>query len=229
MRALVGISISRAWNESEFTQQMGTWKIPKGWEIKFGWLRQFTACERHNVAMCQRYEFDRILFMDTDQIYNYDYLELMLAHEEPVVSALNVACYYPFDFCIYKYDGEEHVDGIVTPRIVAVQPPQDKNVFECDITGTGSMMIDPKVLDKLPKPYFKDIFDPDTGGRLLPDDFYFGWQLHKAGYKVTVDQNIVVRHIAKLVVSPYNRLDLKRAWKIENEGFGHWKDGKKNT
>ena len=69
MRALIAIAVSRAWCESEFLQQMGTWKIPKGWQINFGWLRQFTAAERHNAAMNQKYEFDRILFMDTDQIY----------------------------------------------------------------------------------------------------------------------------------------------------------------
>ncbi len=229
MKALVGISVSREWSETEFLQQLGTWKIPKGWQIKYGWLRQFTAPERHNAAFNEaRYNYDRLLFMDTDQIYPYDYLEMMLNHNEPVVSALNVARYYPFDFCVYKYEGEEKIkgNGFVVPRIVAVQPPSEQKVFECDITGTGALMLNTSIFNKLPQPPFKDIYD-EMGIRLVPDDFYFGWQLYKAGLKVVVDQNIIVNHIAKIVVSPYNARDLRRAWSAVNSGQGYWKDGKK--
>jgi len=225
MKALIGISVSREWSETEFLQQLGTWKIPRSWQIKYGWLRQFTAAERHNATFNNRYEYDRILFMDTDQIYPYEYLEMMLSHEEPIVSALTVARYYPFDFCVYKYDGEEHNDGVVYPRILAVQPPAEEKIFECDITGTGALMIDTKIIDKLTIPYFRDIYDKD-GMRLVPDDFYFGWQLYKAGLKILVDQNIIVNHIAKIVASPYNVRDLRRAWLAVNSGHGYWKDGK---
>lgn len=228
MRALVGISVSREWSETEFLQQIGTWKIPPGWQIKYGWLRQFTAAERHNTAITEarNNDFERVLFMDTDQIYPFTYIEMMLAHTEPVVSALNVARYYPFDFCTYKFDGEEEAGGLIVPKIVAVQPPADQKVFECDITGTGALMLDPSILDKLPKPAFKDLND-ENGARITPDDFYFGWQLYKAGYHVTVDQNIIVSHIAKLVASPYNVRDLRRAWLAVNSGQGYWKDGRR--
>lgn len=226
MKALVAISVSREWCETEFLQQLGTWHIPQGWQIKYGWLRQFTACERHNAALNNRYDYDRVLFMDTDQIYPHDYLCMMLAHDEPYVSALNVARYYPFDFCCYKYDGEEQLEGITTPRIVAVQPPEDQKIFECDIVGTGSLMLDPKILNGLKTPYFKDVFDHD-GVRLVPDDFYFSWKMLQAGHRPIVDQNIIVQHLAKIVASPYNVRDLRRAWTAVNGGHGYWKDGKK--
>ncbi len=225
MRALIGISISREWNESEFTRQMGTWKIPKGWELKFGWLTLFTASERHNSAVAESVNYDRLLFMDTDQIYPYDYLEKMLAHKEPVVSALTVSRYYPFEFTTYKLGREENFNGFKYPVVEAIQPPSDKKVFECDMTGTAALMIDSEVLAKLPRPVFKDIYD-DDGKRLCPDDFYFSWQLLKAGYKPIVDQNIVVSHLAKIIASPYNVRDLRRAWIAVNSGQGLWKDGR---
>lgn len=227
MKGLVAISISREWTESEFLQQMGTWKVPQGWALKFGWMKQFSAQERHNIALLEaKYNYDRLLFMDTDQIYPYDYLEMMLAHEEPVISALNISRYHPFEFTCYKFEGEEKLNGIVIPKFTAIQPPEDQKIFECDITGTGALMIDPTILHKVPMPYCRDIID-EEGKRLVPDDFYFGWQLYKAGYKALIDQNIIVNHIAKIVASPYNVRDLRRAWLAVNSGFGYWKDGKR--
>jgi hypothetical protein len=228
MKALIAISVSREWIETEFLQQMGTWILPVGWQFKFGWFRQFSAQERHNVAMNEaKYNYDRILFMDTDQIYPPDYLEMMIKHDEPVVTGLNVSRYHPFEFTIYGMDGEDDYEGQPVPGFKSVKPPPDKRLFECDMTGTGALMVDVKVLDKLEHPYFKDVFDNEGCRRLIPDDFYFCWQLYKAGVKVTVDQNIVVKHIAKILASPYNGRDLRNAWDKVNSGWGITKDGRK--
>ena len=228
MKALVAISVSREWSETEFLQQMGTWKIPNEWQIRFGWFRQFSAQERHNVAINEaKYNYDRVLFMDTDQIYPPEYIEMMLAHDEPIVTGLNVSRYYPFEFTTYNMDGEDEHDGIIVPRFKSMQPPDDQKIYECDMTGTGALMVDPNILNKIELPYFKDVFDSEGCRRLIPDDFYFCWQLYKAGIKITVDQNIVVKHIAKILVSPYNTQDLRRAWDKVNSGHGYWKDGRK--
>jgi len=229
MKALIAVSISREWVESEFLQQMGTWSVPSKWQVRFGWFKQFTAQERHNIAANEaRYNYDKLLFMDTDQVYPPDYIERMLEHEEPVVTALNVSRYNPFEFTIYDFTGEETKYGNITlPTFNSVTPPDDRKVFECDMTGTGAMMLDQSVFEKLESPFFKDIFDADGCSRLMPDDFYFCYNLHKAGIKVTVDQSIIVKHIAKITASPYNTVDLKRAWEKVNSGYGYWKDGKR--
>jgi hypothetical protein len=227
MKCLVAISVSREWVETEFLMQMGTWQVPSKWQVKFGWGRQFTAAERHNVFAHETvYNYDRVIFMDTDQLYPPDYLMRMLEHDEPVVSALNVSRYHPFEYTTYRLESEETLYGILIPRFLPVAPPTDERVFECDITGTGAMMVQAEVFKKLPVPYFKDVYDHEGAVRLVPDDFYFGWQLNKAGYKVTVDQGIVVKHIAKMVVSPYNTNDMRKAWETTHSGFGSWKDGK---
>jgi len=208
--------------------QMGTWKLPKEWQVRFGWFKQFTAQERHNVAAHETINnYDRLLFMDTDQIYPPDYIEMMLAHEEPIVSGLNVSRYHPFEVTAYKLDGEENHGTTPVPLFSSIQPPDDQRIFGCDLTGTAALILDPVIFKKLPLPYFKDVFDRTGCRRLIPDDFYFCWQLSKAGIKITVDQNIVVKHIAKMVVSPYNGKDIKRAWDKVNSGHGYWKDGKR--
>jgi hypothetical protein len=226
MKALVAISVSREWNEAEFLMQMGTWHVPTGWQLKFGWFRQFTAAERHNVAINEaKYNYDRVLFIDTDQIYAPEYFAKMLAHDEPVVSALNVSRYYPYEFTTYDVDEETEGNGI--PKFRAIQPPSGKSLFECDMTGTGSLMVDVDVLSKIEMPYFKDIYDGEGCVRLLADDFYFCHLLHKAGIKITIDQSIIVKHIAKIMVSAHNARDLRKAWDKTNSGYGYWKDGKK--
>ena len=228
MKALVSISISREWNETEFLMQMGTWKIPSNWQVRFGWFRQFTAAERHNVALGEGcYNYDRVLFMDTDQVYPPEYLEMMLAHNEPIVTGLNVSRYYPFEFTTYRFDGEENKDGVTVPRFKEMRPPDDQKSYECDCTGTGALMVDPDILNAIPKPYFKDIYDNEGCVRYLCDDFYFCWLLYKAGIKIVVDQNIVAKHIIKMLASPYNTKDLRRAWEMVNSGFGICKDGRK--
>jgi len=228
MKALVAISVSREWVETEFLKQMGSWVVPGGWQIRFGWFSQFTAAERHNVAAYEAYyNYDKLLFMDTDQIYPPDYMSMMLQHDEPVVTALNVTRYHPYEFTVYEMDGEDDYQGIPFPRYNPITPPVDKKIFTCDLTGTGSMMLDVKVLDKIKHPYFKDVFDNEGCMRILPDDFYFCWQLYKAGIKITVDQNIIVKHITKISASPYNIFDLRKAWDKVNSGWGITKDGKK--
>jgi hypothetical protein len=227
MKALVAVAKSREWVESEWEEQLGSHKIPAGWQIRYGKLKQFTAAERHNMAANEAfYNYDRLLFMDTDQIYPPEYLEMMLAHTEPVVSALNVSRYYPYEIVSYQYEGDKEENGVTYPKFTAVMPP-DKKICEVDCVGTGALMIDVAVLRDLPRPFFKDIYDADGIYRYCPDDFYFMWLLVQAGIKVTLDQNIIVKHIAKVIVSPYNARDLRRAWDKVNSGFGHWKDGKK--
>jgi hypothetical protein len=227
MKALIAISVSREWVETEFLMQMGSWKIPQDWQVKFGWFRQFTAQERHNVAIHEaKFNYDRVLFMDTDQIYPPNYIEMMLDHDEPVVTGLNVSRYQPFEFTIYKVTGECVREGIAVPEFESMAP-KNKRYFECDMTGTGALMVDPKILDKLSVPYFKDVFDKEGCYRIVPDDFWFCWQLYKAGVKITVDRSIVVKHVAKVEASPFNGRELKSAWDKVNSGHGYWKDGKR--
>lgn len=235
MKALIAISVSREWVESEFLQHLSTILHPPGWSIMYGWLKQFTAAERHNVAFGAGEHYDRVIFLDTDQIYPPDYYIKMLEHEEPLVTALNCARYYPYDLVAYHIKDEMEVvneDGktVLIPMFESFKSEEimemDKDCFYCDMTGTGALMVDPKILRDISKPYFRDVYTID-GHRALCDDFYFLHKMWKAGHKVLVDTRITPGHIAKVIVKPYNAGDLRSAWKKLNDGQGYWKDGKK--
>jgi len=230
MRALVAISASREWMETDFGLQLGRQIIPRDWEVRFGWFKQFTAAERHNMALQEGlHQYNKVLFMDTDQTYPSDYVSMMLAHDEPAVTALNVERYYPFNCTVYNIIGTDYYGDITYPKFEAMEIPDEK-IFECDMTGTGALMLDPQVIasnKNITAPLFKDIYDNEGARRFLCDDFYFAYQLHLAGIKFTVDQNIVVKHTAKVEVSPYNRYELKTAVEKINVGWGVTKDGRK--
>ena len=235
MKVLAAISISREWVETEFLQMLSTMVIPPNWKIAYGWLRQFTAAERHNAAMNESQYYDRILFLDTDQIYPPDYYVKMLEHDEPVVSALNTTRYYPYDICAFEvYAREERIDEngkkVIIPLIKAMGDEKlaaiDSECFSCDLTGTGSLMVDPSILSKLKKPYFKDVYD-HSGKRIVVDDFYFGDQMLQAGYRPLIDTRIIPGHISKMIVKPYNAPEMRKAWEKINNGYGIVKDGKK--
>ena len=177
--------------------------------------------------------FDRVLFLDTDQIYPPDYYVKMLEHNEPVVSALNTTRYYPYDLCVFNVKDEQKVideegNEVGIPLFSAMQSEEimtiEKDCFMCDMTGTGALMIDPSILEKIKTPYFKDVFSRE-GRRLLCDDFYFGYKLFKAGYRVLIDTRVVPGHISKVVAKPYNAPDLRRAWEKVNYSAGYAKDG----
>jgi len=235
LKALAAVSVSREWVETEFLQMLSSMVVPNGWKIAYGWLRQFTAAERHNAAMEEAQYYDRVLFLDTDQIYPPDYFLKMLEHDEPLVSAYNTARYYPFDICAFNVrDREERIDQdgkkVVIPLIEAMGNEAlasiDTDCFSCDLTGTGSLMVDPEILKKISKPYFKDVYDY-SGKRIVVDDFYFGDKLLKAGFKPLIDTRIIPGHIAKVIVKPYNAADMRKAWEKVNNGYGIVRDGKK--
>lgn len=235
MKALAAISISREWSESDFVQHLSTIIIPNSWKISYGWLRQFTAAERHNIAVGEGRNYDRLLFLDTDQIYPPDYYIKMLEHEELLVSALNTMRYHPYDLCVFNVKDELKVideDGkeIGIPMFETMKADEimtiEKDCFLCDMTGTGALMIDAEILNSISKPYFKDVYAQD-GHRVLCDDFYFGYKLYKAGHRVLIDTRIVPGHIVKLIAKPYNASDLRKAWEKIHSGQGYWKDGKK--
>lgn len=228
MKCLLAVSASREWSETDFLMNFGKWKFPAGWQIKTGWFRQFTAAERHNVAVNEAfYNYDRLIFLDTDQEYPPEYISMLLEHDEPVVTGLNVSRYHPYEFTIYKITGEADHEGIKYPTWEYMEPPEGQREFQCDMTGTGAMMLDPKILKELEPPYFQDIYDKVGAFRILCDDFYFCWLLFKAGISITVDTRIMPKHDAKVKVSAVNRLEMRRAFEKINSGHGYWKDGKK--
>ncbi len=78
-------------------------------------------------------------------------------------------------------DGEEIYEGLV----------------EVDATGTGCILIKRQVLEDL-KPAFWDVFDPDTGERIIGQDLNFCKRAREIGYKTYVHMGYEASHVVPM-------------------------------
>lgn len=211
--AIVFVSASRDWMETNFLFEFLRLNKPSDWNLTSSKLAGHCAADRHNEAFnctkgfenLQKLRFDRILFMDSDQFYPYDYLIKMLAHTEPVVASWSVSRWPPYEIGQYNNAGFKTVDGVTFPDYQPIdQELIVEDIFECDAVGLGASMIDRDLIDLIKPPWFKDLID-SQGIRLLCDDFYFFNLLNNAGYKVTVDRDIMIGHYTVALILPSNR------------------------
>lgn len=72
------------------------------------------------------------------------------------------------------------------------------DVFECQVLGTGCMMIRTDVLKKIERPWFKEVNEINPADNInaikMTDDCYFIKKLIEAGYKVMADGGTIPIH-----------------------------------
>jgi hypothetical protein len=84
-------------------------------------------------------------------------------------------------------------------------------VFECDIIGTGFMLINMEVFNHIEKPYFKIIDEFDGHRRTVgTEDAYFCDKVRAAGFKILADGGILCDH--------YD-MDSKKVYRIPEDSY----------
>jgi len=73
----------------------------------------------------------------------------------------------------------------------------NEGLVEVDATGTGCLLIKRQVLEDL-KPAFWDIFDPETGKRIMGQDLNFCYRAKELGYKTYVHFGYRASHITPM-------------------------------
>jgi len=64
-------------------------------------------------------------------------------------------------------------------------------IFECDLIGTGCMLIKTEVFKHLEKPWFKTI---DTDNAKITDDAWFCDKVREKGFKILADAHVICKH-----------------------------------
>lgn len=155
---------------------------------------------------------NKLLMLDTDQVYPVDTVTRLLSHNVPVVGAVVHRRYPPFDPIMLKQSdmGWEDITDFKYGDLV-----------EVDATGGACVLIDMQVFKKLPYPWFK--FRKQENGTTMGEDIGFCLDAKKAGYKIYVDTAVEVEHLTTMSVNKntnrlYNKLkemrfkDLDRAF-----------------
>jgi len=139
------------------------------------------------VEEAQKKECSHLLFLDTDMIYPKDTIERLLAHDLDIVGALTFKRYPPFNPLIMV--GEQFKMKYVYPY--------EEGLMKVTATGTGCLLINMKVFDKLKRPYFKF---RKPKGKPVGEDIGFCYKAGDAGFDVYVDTTIKTVHICMVGV-----------------------------
>ena len=123
-----------------------------------------------------------ILFIDSDMQFEEDAINKLIAHKKEIVGGLYYKRQLPKtpNFMI-EQDGK-----LLIPDEI---PESITKVF---MVGTGFMLIDLKVFEKITPPWF---FFGVVNNKMLGEDTFFCYQAKKAGIDVWLDPNIKLSHI----------------------------------
>jgi hypothetical protein len=139
------------------------------------------------VAEAQQKKCSHLLFLDTDMIYPQDTIQKLLDHNLDIVGALTFKRYPPFNPILYV--GKKYK--------LQYMYPYPEGLVELTATGTGCLLINMKVFNKLEKPYFE--FSHNEG-KPVGEDIGFCYKAGDAGFDVHVDTTIKTIHICMVGV-----------------------------
>ena len=127
-----------------------------------------------------------VFFLDSDMVVQGDVIQKLAAHNKAVVGAMYNERRHPLTSTVkVKKDGE--LINFNTDNL-------PKHPFQCYATGTGCMLIDMQVFEKMEKPWF--FFSTFEDGRMdYGEDVWFCDRVQKAGFSVWCDPTIEIRHI----------------------------------
>lgn len=124
-----------------------------------------------------------LLFVDTDMVFNSDAaLKLLNLKKDIIGVQVNT-----------KQDPPKTIVNMSLEKWERLRDTGE-SLSTCDSVGTGFMLIDLKIMKKLPKPWF--FWKSNDKGEIVEsEDYWFCRQAREAGYEVWVDLTIPVGHI----------------------------------
>lgn len=131
-----------------------------------------------------------LMFIDYDMFFPPDTLKRLLARDKDIV-----ACYYNLRrlplVSTTKFMGPNG-------NYVEKFEEMPKDIFECDATGTGCMLIKMDVFKHLDDPWFNVAYKEKKGhSSIIGEDMWFCRNAKKHGYKIWVDPTIAIYHLGE--------------------------------
>ena len=191
-----------------------------------------SAIRNHFVMRAIDEKITHLLMVDTDQVYPPDTIVKLVGlaakYQGSNVGAFGgLICrrYPPYDPLLYKgvKGGYNWVDE---------KEWKSGEVIEVDATGTGCLMFDMRVFEKIPYPWFEAgwVEDVKTGKlREIGEDINLCSKLRESDWRILVDSSLKIGHISQLVVDTtirevfkgLNNLSNKLKLKEQSDGKDH--------
>lgn len=142
------------------------------------------------VKTAQKAGCTHLIMMDTDMIYHPQTITRLLSHDLPIVGALTFRRYPPFDPLMMKSAGAKYQ---------TIQEWKDGDLVEVDATGTGCLMLNMRIFDELPYPWFR--MRTNEEGGVIGEDIGLCKDLKERGYQIFVDTSVPSSHLTTMAVN----------------------------
>jgi hypothetical protein len=143
-------------------------------------------------------EYDYIIWIDSDIVWNPEQIEQLIKTEGDIVTGLYIMTGNKNYFtCIEKIN---IVDALETGHCKYLHRSEITNeIKEVDMGAMGFMKVNKGVFEKISYPWFyQDGLDIEYG--LISPDIIFFNKAKEHGFKVWVNQNIIVGHEKKIIL-----------------------------
>lgn len=148
-----------------------------------------------------------LMFIDSDMYFPPDGIERLLKHEKEIVGGLYFGRLHPKPMAFRIKDNQS----------VSVDPRKEHGLVEVDFIGTGFMLINMSVFQKLDPPFFSFSYHPEeiglpaTGDKFAPkgEDVFFCMYAKSKGVQVWCDADLKLGHIGSRVYGERDFLHYK--------------------
>lgn len=145
---------------------------------------------RNNAVLeAQEAGADYIMFIDHDNILNPHQIVQLIQYNVPICGALYFERKYPNLPVMYTFEEDYET--------VRVYYDYQKGTIPVDVTGLGCTLIDMRVFDIIPKPWFCYQYKDSTWGT---EDIGFFHKVHDFGINTLMDTKNTVGHLTEAVV-----------------------------
>lgn len=200
MSVMIGVISDYAARYAWFTQCLADLVKPDGSKIEWRMGANRGAMRNALAQACLDGGYDWLFFVDDDQAFPTGTLTRLLAHDQPVVSALIVQRAAPF--LPTAYAGRDEDGNYQTLDLRSVG---SNNLVLVAATGTGGLLVRAEVLRELGDPWF--VYSEDFG-----EDLFFAARLEEAGIPMLLDTGCRMGHIAPAAVFP---VPIDSGWRLE--------------
>ena len=154
------------------------------------WTGSIADARNSLVKQAQMEGAERLLMLDTDQIYPPGTLTRLLSHKKEVCGVRVHRRWMPFDPIFFR-------GSLGKYKSVPDDEAFSGKLIEVDATGTGCLLFDMEVFDRVPDPWFQFYHHE---GKPVGEDIFFCHQARDVGIKIYIDTSIEVGHLTTMEV-----------------------------
>ena len=118
-----------------------------------------------------------ILWLDSDMVFPIDIVDRLASHNLPIVACTYSTRTVPYKGVAYRTIGDWNS---------WISLDTDTVLEQAEGVGMGCMLVDVKIFDNMPKPWFEVTYNQSLGEH-LGEDFYFCSQARKLDLPIMID------------------------------------------